>query len=124
MFEIDIDIRWFIALDGNETLKHHIDAFRRNGGDPQNKTDHRIGRRATPLTQYAFAPCEFYDVINGQEIGGVIQLFDNGQFPLDKCHYFFRYASWKMNGDFLGDEFFQLDLWFLAVGNFVRIFIF
>ena len=49
VFEIDIDIGGFVPLTGDEPFEEQIVAARIDAGDPQTKTDSRIGCRPTTL---------------------------------------------------------------------------
>ena len=65
MLEIDIDIRRFFALGGNETFKQKVDLSWVYAGNTKAEADHGIGRRAAPLTQNFLGARILHDVIDG-----------------------------------------------------------
>ena len=82
VLEIDVDVRRLVALPGDEAGEQHVvvglgGVHRRH---PQAETDHRIGRRAAPLAEDGLPSGPFDDVVHGEEIVGVGQLIDQGQF--------------------------------------------
>src|SRR5690606_34313340 len=76
VLEINIDIRWLIALFGNKALKQNIDLTWRYFGNKQAIADHRIGCRAAPLTENILCPCKFDNVMHGEKKIFVIQLLN------------------------------------------------
>ena len=51
MLEVDVDVRGFVPILGDEPLEQDIDPIRVNGRDPQAITDGRVGRRAASLAE-------------------------------------------------------------------------
>src|SRR5579883_2052416 len=92
MLEIDIDIGRLVALVADEALEEQIDLGGIDIGDLQAIADHRIGRRAAALAENSLAARECDDVVNGQKIRRIAQLFDEPQLALDLLAYFLRYA--------------------------------
>ena len=80
MFEIDVDVGRLVALFRHEAGKEQVVPLRIDRGDAQQEADHRIGRRAAPLAQYPLHPGKGDDVMDGQEIGGVIARADQAEF--------------------------------------------
>ena len=83
VLEIDIDVGRLVAVARDETLEQHAHAGRVDLGDAQAVTDRRVGRRAAALAQDAPAAGELDDIVDGQEVGFVAQLLDQGQFFFD-----------------------------------------
>src|SRR4051812_43917052 len=54
MLEVDIDVRRFVALLGNEALEQHVLASRVDFGDAQRITDGGIGSGAASLAENVF----------------------------------------------------------------------
>ena len=71
VLEVDVDVRWLLALLGDETLEQKIDLLGIDLGDLEAVTNDRIGRRATPLAQDALGARKANDVVDGQKIGRV-----------------------------------------------------
>ena len=55
VLEVDIDVRGFGPILGNEPLEEDVDPIRVDGRDPQAITDGRVGRRAASLAEDARA---------------------------------------------------------------------
>ena len=51
MLEIDVDVRGFVPILGDEPLEQDVDPIRVNGGDSQAIADGRVGRRAASLAE-------------------------------------------------------------------------
>ena len=81
MFEIDVDVRRLLTRGRDEAGEKKIVFRRVDGGDSEHVADRRIGRRAPPLTQDFLFPREIDDVVDGEEIGRVIELFDQAPVP-------------------------------------------
>ena len=84
MFEIHIDVRRLVALTGNKAFEQHTHARRVDLGDAERITHRRIGGRATALTQNAAAARKGDDILHGEKVGLVAQLFDQGQLARDQ----------------------------------------
>ena len=74
MFEININIRWFVTFAGYEALKQHIHSCRIYLGDTQAITDRGIGRRAASLAKDIPATGKLDNVMYCQEIGFIVQV--------------------------------------------------
>ncbi len=93
MLEIDIDVGRLVARGANEALEQDVDAGRVDRRDAEAVTDDRIGGRAAPLAQDAALPCETHDVVDGQEIAGVVEPLDQLQLVLDQMADLVRNTS-------------------------------
>jgi hypothetical protein len=82
MFEIDVDVGGLVPGFGNEAFEHHGADLGADRGDTKRIADHRIGRRTAPLAQDAAGARKGDDIVNGQEIGLVVQLFDQAEFAV------------------------------------------
>ena len=67
VFEVDVDVRRFLALLGDETLEQKVDLFGIDLGNTEAVADYRIRRRATALAQDAFGARKFNDSVDGRE---------------------------------------------------------
>src|SRR5690606_23420439 len=82
--EVDVDVRWFVALPGDEALEQHAHQRGVDLGHAQGVADHRVGGRAAALAQDPARAGEADDVVDGQEVGLVAQFGDQGEFLLDQ----------------------------------------
>ncbi len=92
MLEVDVDIRGFGPILGDEPLEQDVDPIRVDGRDPQAIADGRVGRRAASLAEDARGAGKADQVPDGQKIGRVIQLIDDGQLALDELAHLGRDA--------------------------------
>ncbi len=76
VFKIYIYVGWFIAFTRNESLKQKIHSSRIDFCNPQAVTHGRISGRATPLAQDVFVACEIDNVVYGEKVGVVTELFN------------------------------------------------
>ncbi len=83
MLEIHVDVRWLVALSGDEALEQQVALFRVQFSDPQRITHCRVGRRAAPLTQNVLAAGKLHDVMHGQKVAVELLFRDQRQFLLD-----------------------------------------
>jgi hypothetical protein len=79
MLEIDIDVGRLVALLGDEALEQEIDLAGIDLGDLEAIADRRIGSRAAALAENVLRAGETDDVIDGEEIGRVVELPDQLQ---------------------------------------------
>ena len=79
MLEIDVDVGRLLALGRDEALEQEIDLGRIDIGDGEAVADSGVGRGAAALTEDVLAACEMHDVMHGEEIGCVVELFDQGE---------------------------------------------
>src|SRR5271168_4446666 len=84
VLEIDIDVGRLVARSADEALEQHVDAGRVDRGDAEAIADDGIGGRATSLTQDAAPPRKPHDVVDGQEIAGIVEPLDQLQLMLDQ----------------------------------------
>ena len=86
MLEIDIDVRWFVTFNRNETLEKHFHQSGIHIGDAETIADHRICGGAASLTEdlYVVRPGEANDVVDRQEIARVFLVADNREFVPDE----------------------------------------
>ncbi|MNM68338.1 hypothetical protein D3C81_798970 [compost metagenome] len=82
VFEVDVDVRRLVALAGQKALEQQVAFHRVELGDAQHEAHHRVGRRATPLTENALAPGKVDDVVNGKEVAFVVELGNQFQLML------------------------------------------
>ena len=83
VLEIDVDVRRFVALPGQEPLEQHHRTIRVDRGDAQDETHHRVGRRAAALAENVPLAGERDDVMHREEVALVAQLADHLQLVLD-----------------------------------------
>ena len=62
VFEIHVDIGWFVALLGNETFEQHRHARGIDLGYLQAVTDGGVGRGTAALTEYSLRARELNDI--------------------------------------------------------------
>ena len=84
MLEIDVDIGRLVALLRDEAFEQKAAADRIDLGDVKAIADGRIGGRAAPLRENALVARMAHDVVDGEEIGGVIERRDDLEFMCDR----------------------------------------
>ena len=84
VLEINVDVRRFVALPGDEALEQQVHAGRVDLGDVQAETDRRVGRRPAPLAEDVLAAGKLDDVLHREEIVLVVEGPDEFEFPADK----------------------------------------
>ena len=84
MLEIDVDIRRFAAIRGDEAFEQEAAFARIDIGDAQAITDRRVRRRASALTENVLAAGVTNDVMDGEKVGSVIELRDQRQFMVER----------------------------------------
>ncbi|MNQ46345.1 hypothetical protein D3C85_601580 [compost metagenome] len=82
VLEVHIDIRWLVALLGEEALEQHVHARRVDFGDAQDVAHRRVGRRAAALAEDALGAGELDDIVHSEEIALIAQLGDQPQLLL------------------------------------------
>ena len=80
VLEVDVDVRRFAPLPGNEALEQQVHACRIDLGHAQQITDRRVGRRAATLAQDAAAAGEGHQFLDGEEVVLVAEFGDQRQF--------------------------------------------
>ena len=124
MLEIDIDVRRLLALRREETLKQEIGQSRINAGDAEAVADGRVRRRAASLAENALPAGPGDDVVNRQEVGGIVQLGDGPEFLADLGGHLLRNALRIAPGRALQGETFKMRLRCGALRHgLVRVFI-
>ena len=93
MLEIDIDIGRFVAGFRDEAGKDHGGHFRGDGRDAKRVADNGIRRRAPALAEDVAGPGEGHHIGDGQEIGSVAELADQGQFALGQLFHPLRHTG-------------------------------
>jgi hypothetical protein len=86
VLEVDVDVGRLLALGRDEALEQHVDLGGIDRGDAEHEAHHRVRRRAAALAEDVLAACEAHDVVDGEEIGRVVELADQRQLvrqPLD-----------------------------------------
>ena len=78
--QIEIDIRPFATLGGEEPFEEQLHADRIDRRKAERITHHAVCRRSAALNENALAPAELHDVPNDQEITREFQLTDQRQF--------------------------------------------
>jgi hypothetical protein len=76
VFEIDVDVGGFVAGFRHKAFEDHRADFRGDGGDAEAVADDRVGGRAAALAEDAAGAGELDDVVDGEEVGLVLQLPD------------------------------------------------
>ena len=84
VLEVDVDVRRLVPLLRDEALEQHAHPRRIDLGDAERVAHRRIRRRAAALAQDVLAAREGDDVVDGQEVGLVLELGDQRQLVLDQ----------------------------------------
>ncbi len=88
VLEIDVDVGRLVAAGGDEALEQQIVLGGIDGGDAEHVADGGVGRRSAPLAEDAFRAGEAHHLVDGEEIGRVVQLLDQRELvrdPLPGC---------------------------------------
>jgi len=105
VLEIDVDIRRLVTLGGDEAFEQQIETRGVDFRYAEAETHGRIGRRAPPLTEDAARAGEAHDVVNGEEIGGVVQPTDQFEFVAERLRDTFGDAIGKARlGALMGER--------------------
>ena len=92
VLEVDVDIWRFATFLRDETLEKHIDDIGSDIGDADAKADDRIGGGAAALAEDVLRTGEFHDLVDGEEIAGVVELFDDAELMPDDALHLLRNA--------------------------------
>ena len=84
MLEIDVDVGRLAPLGRDEALEQQVDLGGVDRGDAEAVADGGIGRRAAPLAEDAARARKGDDVVDGEEIGRVVELRDQRELLLDR----------------------------------------
>ena len=125
VLEIDVDVRRFLALGRDEALEQEIDLGGVDIGDGEAIADGRVGGRASALAQDTSAARIVDDVVDGEEIGRVIELGDQRDLLLKRIAHLAGDAVGKAPFRALPGQVFEMRLRRLAGGDrLVGIFVF
>ena len=94
VFEVDVDVGRLVALLRDEALEEQGRLRGVDFGDAERVADGRIGGRAAPLAEDGAVAREGHDVVDGEEIGFVLQFCDQHQLVCDLLPNFFGNAGW------------------------------
>ncbi len=83
VFEVDVDVRRLAAFFADKAFKEEIDAGGIDTGDAQAVAHRRVGGGPAALTENALRAGEGDDVVDGEEVFGVVEFFDEGEFVFD-----------------------------------------
>ena len=97
MLEIDVDVGRLAAFLGQEAGEEQVVLDRIDRGDPEQVADQAIGRRPAPLAEdrRILRPGEMHDVVNGEEIIGVLAFADEAELLVQHLLPFWRQAVGK-----------------------------
>ena len=84
VLEVDVDVRRFVALLGDEALEQEMHARRIHLRDSEAIADRGVGGGTASLAEDAALPGEADDVVNRQEEELVAEFADEFEFLLDK----------------------------------------
>src|SRR4029077_7646177 len=76
VLEIDVDVGRLAPLGRNETLEQQVGAVGIDLGHAEAEADRGIGGRAAALAEDALRTRKAHDVVEGEEVGSVLQLRD------------------------------------------------
>ena len=76
VLKVDVDVGRLVAVGRDKALEQQVDAGGINAGNAKAITDTRVRRRPAPLAQNPPRAGKADDVIDGQEIGRIVQLAD------------------------------------------------
>ena len=93
VLEIDVDVGRLVARGGDEPLEQEVVLGGIDLGDPQAVAERRIGRRAAPLAQDLQRTGVADDVVDGEEIGGVVEVLHRLEFMVERRPDLWRNAS-------------------------------
>ena len=92
MLEIDVDVRRLVAVGRHEALEQEIDARRIDLGDAEAEAHRGIRRRAAALAQDVLRAGKAHDVVDGEEIGRVVERRDQRIFMVESGAHLLRNA--------------------------------
>ena len=98
MLEVDVDVGRLVALGADEALEQQVDAGGIDGGDAEAVADRGVRRGAPALAEDAAAAGEADQIVDGEEVGRVVQLLDQRQLVGHGLAHVLGYASWKAIG--------------------------
>ena len=124
VLKVNVDIRGFIPLPGDETFKQQIDLLGIHLGNMQAITDHGICCGAAPLAQDISFPCKADKVVYRQEVVFIVEFGNEREFVLDTGLHSIGYATRPALRGSQCDLFPQVGICVLAGRyHFLRIFV-
>ena len=84
VLEIDVDVGRLAALLGDEAGEERVALGRIDRGDAEAEADGAVGGRAAALAEDVLVPGEVDDVVDGQEVAGVVELLDERELLADQ----------------------------------------
>ena len=81
--KVEVDIRPFTALLGEEALEEEFHAHRVHRGDAEGITDRTVGRGSSALAKDFLAAGKFGDVVDDQEVAVEVEFLDEGEFVFE-----------------------------------------
>ena len=125
MLEVDVDVGRLFALGRDEALEQKVDLGRIDIGDGEAIADGGVGGGAAALAENAEAPRVVHDVVDGEEIGRVVELGDEHELFFDRVAHLVGDAVREAPGRAVPGEILQMRLRGLALRHrLVRIFVF
>ena len=125
VLEIDVDVGRLFPLGRDEALEQEVDLGRVDIGDGEAIADGGVGGGAAPLAENAEAARVVHDVMDGEEVGRVVERGDEHEFLLDGVADMSGNAVRETPLSALPSEILEMGLRGLAVWHrLVRIFIF
>jgi hypothetical protein len=94
VLEIDVDVGRLVAFGGDESLEQEIVLRRIDFRYAEAEADRRIGGGAASLRKNFPRAREAYDVVDGEEIGGVVQFGDELQLVQQERFDILRDSGW------------------------------
>ncbi len=79
VFEIDVDIRGFLAGGADEALEEQVGAGGIDGSDAEDVADRAIGGAAAALAEDVLRAGEADDAVHREEVGRIRQLIDQAE---------------------------------------------
>jgi len=107
VLEIDIDVGRLVAFLGDEALEQKVNLAGVDLGDLETIADGGIGGRTAALAEDILRAGKADDVIDGQKIGGVVELLDQPRFMGDGFHHLLRRAAGVALPEAYGGELFE-----------------
>lgn len=83
VFEVDVDVGWLAAFFADKAFKEEIDAGGIDACDAQAVAHCGVGGGAATLAENALGTGEGDDVVDGEEVFGVVEFFDESEFVFD-----------------------------------------
>ena len=83
VFEVDVDVRRFIAFATDESFEQQVDAFGVDGRNAEAITDGGVRGGASPLAEDVSGAGESDEIVDGEEVRGVLERLDQVEFVFD-----------------------------------------